>query len=79
MATATKVYPLASAENGQPLSGLSGVPALTTEVATKAEAEALVATGHFTLNPNDPRRIPADESHPPADESPPPADPAPES
>lgn len=59
MATPTKVYPLASTPNGQPIGGLPGVPHVTTEVATKAEADALVATGHFTLNPNDSGRVPA--------------------
>lgn len=63
----TTIYPLAFAPNGQPLSGLSGVPAVVTVTETKAEAEALVATGHFTLDANDPRRIPADESPPPAE------------
>lgn len=69
-AQATRVYPLATAENGQPLAGIPGIPNVTTEVATKGEAEALVATGHFTFNANDSRRIP--ESNPT------PATPAPE-
>lgn len=57
MATPTKVYPLQATPNGQPILGVPGVPHVTTEVATKAEAEALVATGAWTLNPNDSGRV----------------------
>lgn len=70
MATITRVYPLAMAENGQPLAGLIGVPAVTTDVATKAEADALVASGHFTFNAKDPRRMPAAPNEPTAPDEP---------
>ena len=50
-ATPTKVYPLRDRI-------APGVPHVVTELPSKAEAEALEATGAFTTNPNDPNRIP---------------------
>jgi hypothetical protein len=56
---AHKVYPLAGVF-------MPGIPHVVTEVETKKEAEALIATGAFTDNPNDPRRIPPAEAEQPA-------------
>ncbi len=53
MAPPTKAYPLAGVF-------VPGTPHVVTEAATKAEAEALEATGAFTLNANHPDRVPAD-------------------
>jgi hypothetical protein len=45
----TKLYPIRG-------HWLHDTPAVVQVVATKAEAEALIATGAFTDNPNDPER-----------------------
>jgi len=45
----TKLYPIRARF-------LHDTPAAVQVVATKAEAEALIATGAFTDNPNDPER-----------------------
>lgn len=69
MATPVKVYPLQRAENGLPLAGVPGVPHVAHEVATKKEAEELLATGAWTDNPNHSDRVPAN----PAPDQPAPA------
>lgn len=55
-AIVTKAYPLSSV-NGVPIQGIPGVPHVVTEAPTKADAEALEATGAFTLNPSHPDRL----------------------
>lgn len=70
-ATPTKAYPLRGRF-------VPGVPHVVTEAASKAEAEALEATGAFTLDPRHAERIP-DAEIPLAVEHPPtPATPAPD-
>lgn len=55
----TKVYPLST-------NYLMGVPHVTTEVATKKEADDLIATGAFTDNPQHPDRLREEGAEAPA-------------
>lgn len=59
-AVPTRVYPL-SRSAGVPLAGVPGVPHIAHEVPSKAEAEALEASGAFTTDARHPDRLAGDD------------------
>jgi hypothetical protein len=69
VSTPVKIYPVVGRF-------LHDTPARVQVIETKAEAEALIASGAFTSNPNDPERDKAapDDTKPEAPENPGPPD-----